>query len=325
MPSLDFVKALWTQHFPPAPTFTEKNIPPQKLRVFLITGANQGLGYELAKMLYPTGAKIYMASRSEERTLQAIHKIQEAHLDATTPGTLIFLHVDMADLPSVKQAAIKFAAQEEKLDVLWNNAGIGGAPLGTTTAQNIEGHIGTNCVAPLLFTQLLLPLLRKAATSAPKGSVRVVWTGSLMVDTFSPPNGIDFKAIEAGKTTNSNIDYAASKTGNWFLSHEAAKAWEPYGISSVVQNPGNLNTEAYRYVPAVMRKILQTLLLYETKYGAYTMAYAGLSEEVVNGEYVWPWGRKGKSPRADIHEAIEKGAAEKFWTWCEEKAKPYLN
>ncbi|KAL5399005.1 hypothetical protein PMIN03_012723 [Paraphaeosphaeria minitans] len=230
----------------------------------------------------------------------------------------------MADLASVQHAAIKFAAQETKLDVLWNNAGIGGAPLGTTTAQNIEGHIGTNCVAPLLFTQLLLPLLREAATSAPKGSVRVVWTSSLMVDTHSPPHGVDFKAIEAGKTTNPNVDYAASKVGNWFLSHEAAKAWEPYGIFSVVQNPGNLNTEAYRYIPVMLRKFLQTFLLYETKYGAYTMAYAGLSEEVVNGEYVWPWGRKGKSPRADIHEAIEKGAAEKFWAWCEEMAKPYL-
>ncbi|KAJ4349377.1 short-chain alcohol dehydrogenase [Didymosphaeria variabile] len=325
MPSLEFMKAVWTQHYPPAPTFTEKNITEQKGKVFLITGANQGLGYELAKMLYPTGATIYMASRSEERTLQAIHKIQEAYPDVATPGTLKYLHVDMADLPSVKHAAIEFAAQEEKLDVLWNNAGIGGAPLGTTTAQGLEGHIGTNCVAPFLFTQLLLPLLRKAATSAPKGSVRVVWTGSLMIDTFSPPGGIDFKAIEAGKTTNSSPDYATSKVGNWFLSHEAAKAWGPYGIYSVVQNPGNLNTEAYRYVPGVMRRILKFLFLYDTYYGAYTMAYAGLSEEVANGEFIWPWGRKAKSPRADIYEAIEKGAAERFWKWCEEQAKVCLH
>lgn len=264
-----------------------------------------------------------MASRSEERTLQAICKIQEAYPDTATPATLKFLLVDMADLPSVKSAAIKFAAQEEKLDILWNNAGIGGAPLGTTTAQGIEGHVGTNCVAPLLFTQLLLPQLQKAASSAPKGSVRVVWTGSLMVDTFSPPGGIDFKAIESGKTTDSNIDYAASKVGNWFLSHEAAKAWGPFNISSVVQNPGNLDTEAYRYVPGALRSVLRMLLLYETKYGAYTMAYSGLSDEIENGEYIWPWGRKATSPRADIHEAIEKGAAERFWKWCEEAAKPY--
>jgi NAD(P)-dependent dehydrogenase (short-subunit alcohol dehydrogenase family) len=325
MPSLDMIKAQWTQYYPPAPTFTEKNITLQSGKVFLITGANQGLGFELAKLLYTTGATIYLAGRSEDRTLQAIAKIQESHPNTATPATLKFLLVDMADLASVKHAAIEFAAQETKLDILWNNAGIGAAPLGTTTAQGLEAHIGTNCVAPLLFTQLLLPLLRKAAESAPKGSVRVVWTSSLMVDSYSPPGGINFTSIESGKTTDSNIDYAASKVGNWFLCHEAAKAWGPYGVYSVVQNPGNLNTQAYRYVPGLVRWILQCLFLHETKYGAYTMAYAGLSEEVGNGEYVWPWGRKARSPRRDIHEAIEKGAAERFWKWCEEAAKPYLS
>ncbi|KAF1970033.1 NAD(P)-binding protein [Bimuria novae-zelandiae CBS 107.79] len=325
MPLLETIKAQWTQYFPPAPTFTEENITPQQGRVFVITGANQGLGFELAKMLYPTGATIYMASRSEVRTLQAIRKIQESQADAATPATLKFLLVDLEDLISVKQAAAAFAAQESKLDILWNNAGIGGAPPGTTTAQGLEEHIGTNCVAPLLFTQLLFPQLRNAAASAPKGSVRVVWTSSLMVDSFSPPGGINFTSIESGKTTDSSIDYAVSKVGNWFLSHEAAKAWGSYGVYSVVQNPGNLNTEAYRYLPGILRRILKALLLYETKYGAYTMSYAGLSEEVENDEYVWPWGRKGRSPRKDIHEAIEKGAAERFWKWCEEAAKPYVD
>lgn len=325
MPALDMIKAQWTQYYPPAPTFTEKNITPQNGKVFLITGANQGLGFELAKLLYPTGATIYLAGRSEDRTLQAISRIQMSQPNTETPATLKFLLVDMADLLSVKRAVTEFAAQETKLDILWNNAGIGGAPLGTTTAQRLEGHIGTNCVAPLLFTQLLLPLLRNAANSAPKGSVRIIWTGSLMVDTFSPPGGVDFTAIESGKTTDSSVDYAASKVGNWFLCHEAAKAWGPYGVYSVVQNPGNLNTEAYRYVPALLRRVLKFLFLYETKYGAYTMAYAGLSEEVGNGEYIWPWGRKARSPRKDIHEAIEKGAPERFWKWCEEAAKPYLS
>lgn len=316
------IKAQWTQYFPPTPTFTETDIGLQQGKVFLITGANQGLGFELAKMLYPSGATIYMASRSEERTLQAIHKIQEAHPDTATPATLKFLLVDMADLSTVKRAAVEFSAQESKLDILWNNAGIGAAPLGTSTKQGLEVHIGTNCVAPLLFTQLLLPQLRKAAKTAPEGSVRVVWTASLMVDSFSPPGGVDFQSIESGKTTNPNVDYAVSKVGNWFLCHEAAKAWGPYGVSSVVQNPGNLNTEAYRHVPSFLRSVLK-LVLYETRYGAYTMSYAGLSGEVANGEYVWPWGRKARSPRSDIHEAIEKGAAERFWKWCEESAKDY--
>lgn len=318
-------KAYWTQYFPPTPTFTDKNIGPQPNKVFLITGANQGLGYELVNILYPTGATIYLASRSEERTQQAIRSIQEAHPNASTPSTLKFLLVDMADLLSVQRAASTLVAQEQRLDILWNNAGIGGAPLGTTTAQGLEGHIGTNCVGPLLFTQLVLPLLRNAAASAEKGSVRIVWTASLMVESHSPPGGLDFSAIDSGKTMDSSVDYAASKTGHYFLCHEAAKAWSPDGVLSVVQNPGNLDTEAYRYVPGFLRAMLRFLVLHETRYGAYTMAYAGLSGEVENGEYIWPWGRNGRVTRKDIHEAIEKGAAEKFWKWCEEAAKPHLS
>ncbi|PSN75119.1 NAD(P)-binding protein [Corynespora cassiicola Philippines] len=314
-------KSLWTQHYPPRPAFTDANIPNQNGRIFLITGANSGIGFELAKLLYKTGATIYMAGRSGPRLREAINAIKTSQPSLENPAVLKVLHLDLADLESVKKAAADFASQESKLDILWNNAGLGGAPEGTSTTQNLEAHIGTNCVAPLLFTQLLLPQLRKAAEDAPTGSVRVVWSGSLMVDTFSPPGGIDFATIESGKTTNSSVDYSVSKVGNWFLSVETAKAWSAYGITSVVQNPGNLDTGAYRYQPWWLITLLKWTLLYEARYGAYTSLYSGFSEEVQNGDYIWPWGRKARSERKDIHAAIEKGASEKFWKWCEEKAK----
>lgn len=53
------------QWFPPSPTFTEQHLQPQNGRVFIVTGGNAGVGYELVKMLYTTGATIYMASRSK--------------------------------------------------------------------------------------------------------------------------------------------------------------------------------------------------------------------------------------------------------------------
>lgn len=321
--SLGFIRSIWTQWYPPAPTFGAKDVGDQTGKVFLITGANAGIGYELAKSLYASGATIYMAGRDERRMLESIARIKEAAAAPTNPATLKFLYLDLADLTSVKRAAGDFAKWESKLDILWNNAGLGGAPVGTTTAQNIEGHIGTNCVAPLLFTQLVLPQLRKAATDVSHGTVRVIWSGSAMVDTHSKTGGIDFNDIEAGKTTNTITDYAASKVGNWFLSIEAAKAWGPYGISSVVQNPGNLDTGAYRYQSAFLIFVLRLFTLYKAEYGAYTLLYSGLSEEVQNGDFIWPWGRKAKSERKDIHEEIEKGASERFWKWCEETAKPY--
>lgn len=55
----------WTQIFPPAPTFGEKDVGLKKGKVFVVTGGNQGVGFELCKMLRGTGATVYIASRSK--------------------------------------------------------------------------------------------------------------------------------------------------------------------------------------------------------------------------------------------------------------------
>jgi hypothetical protein len=59
------VRNLYNQSYPPAPTFTEEDVPSQQGKVFVVTGGNAGVGFELIKLLYPTGATVYMASRSQ--------------------------------------------------------------------------------------------------------------------------------------------------------------------------------------------------------------------------------------------------------------------
>ncbi|ORY19063.1 hypothetical protein BCR34DRAFT_553220 [Clohesyomyces aquaticus] len=320
---------VWSQYFPPKPTFTAaQHVPPgsQVGKVFIITGANQGIGFELVKMLYPTGATIYLAGRSEERVAAAIKDVIDSQQPAT-PATLKYLHLDLNDLTTIKGSAAAFAVQEKKLDILWNNAGIGGNPEGTTTKQNIEGHVGTNCVAPLLFTQSLLPQLQEAAKTAPAGSVRIIWTSSLMVETYSPPGGVQYEFLSKGKTTEPKRDYASSKVGNWFLAVEAMKRWEKDGIVSVVQNPGNLKTNIYSHQPRLFMAILN-LLLYEPRLGAHTLLFAGFTPEVGigknNGGYIRPFGILAPNGRQDLYEAIEKGEATKFWGWCETQYRPYV-
>lgn len=55
----------WTQIFPPAPTFGEKDVGLKRGHVFIVTGGNQGVGFELCKMLRGSGATVYIASRSK--------------------------------------------------------------------------------------------------------------------------------------------------------------------------------------------------------------------------------------------------------------------
>jgi hypothetical protein len=58
-------RSVINQFYPPAPAFTEKDVPDQTGRIFMVTGGNAGIGFELCKMLYGTGATIYIASRSK--------------------------------------------------------------------------------------------------------------------------------------------------------------------------------------------------------------------------------------------------------------------
>ncbi|GKT66215.1 short-chain dehydrogenase [Colletotrichum tofieldiae] len=334
--SLASLRNMRSQWFPPKPAFTDQQIPSQKGRVFIVTGGNAGVGYELVKILYTTGATIYMASRSKERAEKAVETIK-AIPAPKNPGSIKILPLDLNDLESVKAAAASFAQQETKLDVLWNNAGTGalGVEVGARTKQGFEAMIGMHCVAAQLFTSLLLSQLRAAvSTTALKGSVRVVWTSSFLGDASSPTNGIEFDVLDKG-TPDRTRNYAVSKVGNWVLGKEMAARYGAEGIVSVTQNPGNLKAGSYAGTPALAMLFINPVL-HEPKFGGYTELYAGLSPDISlenNGAYVIPWGRirpDEDCPRKDILKALKPeaegglGYATKFWDWCEEQWKPHV-
>lgn len=109
--------------FPPKPTFTEAKLPSDLSgKVYIVTGANSGIGKDIARLLYANNAKVYILCRSEDKALQAIQDIQNAF--PKSKGTLLFIACDLADLKNVKTAAGNFLAREQRLDVLFNNAGV---------------------------------------------------------------------------------------------------------------------------------------------------------------------------------------------------------
>jgi NAD(P)-dependent dehydrogenase (short-subunit alcohol dehydrogenase family) len=141
--------------------------------VFIVTGSSSGVGKELAQILYSHDAKVYIAVRSEEKATQAINDIKANF--PHSEGELVFLHLDLGDLTTIKKSAEEFLGKETKLDALWNNAGVMVPPQGSKTKQGYELQLGTNNVAPFLLTKLLTPVLIKTAKTAPANSVRVIW------------------------------------------------------------------------------------------------------------------------------------------------------
>jgi NAD(P)-dependent dehydrogenase (short-subunit alcohol dehydrogenase family) len=319
----------FSQLYPPGPTLTERTLPSQKGKVFIVTGGASGIGRELVTILFQAGGKIYIAGRSETNAQQCIEDIRSSVKIVSSAGQLEYLPLDLSDLGSIRFSAEAFKSKESKLDILWNNAGVSSPPIGSVSKQGHELQIGTNCLGPFLFTQLLLPLLQAAAQGSPQGSVRVIWTSSLMVELSAPKGGIimaDLASPPSDKTKN----YVASKTGNWFLASELARKVGPQGILSMTQNPGNLSTNILRH--AKWMRLVSFPLLYHAKMGAYTELWAGLSSELtveMNGGYVIPWGRVHPSPREDLLDALRSveeggtGQAGEFWKWCEKQTLEY--
>ncbi|CAM1512006.1 Fc.00g095190.m01.CDS01 [Cosmosporella sp. VM-42] len=318
-----------SQAFPPKPHFTEKDVPDLAGRVCIVTGANSGVGREVAQILYSKSATVWIAARSEEKSLEAIDGIKKQH--PSSEGTLKFLKLDLADLTTISNSANEFLAAESKLDLLFNNAGVMAPPAGSKTKQGYELQLGTNCVGPFLFTKLLTPLLKSTAKTAPKESVRVVWVSSSAADGFSPKGGFEPDNLDYHQSRNIYFKYGVSKAGNWYHNAEFARQVKEDGIVSVALNPGNLHSQLDRDA-AWYFYYARALTCYPAINGAYTELFAAFSSDITNeksGIWVAPWGRF-LSIRSDLQKgAIPEseggtGMAEKFWAWSEEQVKPYL-
>ncbi|KAI4267279.1 MAG: hypothetical protein L6R38_008316 [Xanthoria sp. 2 TBL-2021] len=325
----------FSQLFPPKPTLTEANLPSQHGKVFLITGGASGIGHELANILYHAGGKVYIAARSESNALQSIEKIKKTPLSppsSSTPGELHYLHLTLEDLSTIKSTVQVFHAKEQKLHVLFNNAGVSLPPPGSISKQNHELQLAVNCLGPYLLTQLLLPSLQAGvrASHDKPAAVRVVWTSSQMVDLGAIKGGINPATLD-NPGTDQQKNYTVTKVGNWFLASQLDRALRHLGILSVSQNPGNLKTNILRHAPAYYSRLFGPLF-YEAKMGAYTELWAGLSQDLTieaSGAYILPWGRLHPAPRKDLLDALKSveeggtGQAEAFADWCEKQVAPF--
>ncbi|MCJ1323975.1 hypothetical protein MMC10_000637 [Thelotrema lepadinum] len=314
----------YSQFFPPYAVLTEKNLPSQEGKVFIVTGGYSGIGYALCAILYYAGGKVYLAGRSETKAKDAISKIKATK--SKSNGDIVFLSLSLDDLKTIKPAVETFTSLETRLDVLFNNAGVSNPPKNSVSAQGHELQMVTNCLGHYLLAQLLLPTLRATAQRGSPGAVRIVWSSSLIVDLSAPTGGLNLSDLETPPSSQQR-SYENSKVGNWFLANAVASQVGSDGILSVTQNPGNLKTELLRHMPWVVG-FLTAPLLYTARDGAYTELWAGLSEELTiedGGKYIVPWGRLHPSPRADMLAAMKTkddggtGVAALFLEWCDKQ------
>jgi NAD(P)-dependent dehydrogenase (short-subunit alcohol dehydrogenase family) len=123
----------------------------------LITGANRGLGLELARLCAARGDQVFAGCRFPERDT-ALQDLSEDY-----PGQISILPVDVADAASVNQSARQVSREIDVLDMLINNAAMNaeGETLRTFDAEKATEQWRVNAVGSMLVAQKFLDLLKK--------------------------------------------------------------------------------------------------------------------------------------------------------------------
>ena len=127
-------------------------------RVAVVTGANKGIGLEIARQLGREGITVFLGARDVERGRAAAEKLRAEGLDARP------LPLDVTDDASVSAAAALLEQSEGRLDILVNNAGIAidDGPPSRVSLDAVRRTYETNVFGVIRTTQALLPLLRRS-------------------------------------------------------------------------------------------------------------------------------------------------------------------
>jgi len=164
--------------------------------IALVTGANKGIGYEIAAGLGALGWNVGVGARDEERREAAVAKLRAAGVDA------FGVPLDVTDDASVAAAARQIEAGAGRLDVLVNNAGVlGGWPQEPTMVDlaTVRTAVETNVIGVIRVTNAMLPLLRRSASPR-------------IVNMSSSVGSLTRQTTPGAETGPISVAYAPSKT-----------------------------------------------------------------------------------------------------------------
>ena len=195
----------------------------QNEKVFLITGANSGLGYETSKFLLERGATVIMCCRDISKGEKAKQDLSKFNF----PGKIELVNLDLSDLKNVEKVSEYIKSKFNCLDVLINNAGIM-APPKTFSKQGFEIQFAVNHLAHMFLTLELLPMLEEknnsrvvTVTSGVQYFGKINWDdlhGNLKYDRWASYAQSKLANVMFGLELNSKLKESNSQTSS-LLAH----------------------------------------------------------------------------------------------------------
>jgi len=253
--------------------WSEADIPDQRGRIAVVTGANSGIGFDTARALAAKGARVILACRDPEKGHQAERRIRAAAPEAD----VVFMPLDLASLTSIERFGKDLAVAEPELDILCNNAGVMMPPLGRT-AEGFELQFGTNHLGHFALTGRLLDLLRRGENA------RIVSVSSMA----HYWGRIDFDDLNSEKRYNATRAYGQSKLANLLFIRELARRLQARGepIVAAAAHPGSTRTNLQQH-----SRLLSALIPFFSQQppdGALPTLYAATAPGVHGGDYYGP-------------------------------------
>ncbi len=255
----------------------------------LVTGANSGIGFEIAKGLARRGSRVVLACRDQAKGEAARKNIAS---DTRNPDIELLI-VDLASRQSIRAAAQDFSRTHATLDVLVNNVGTS-SPKRRETPDGIELTFATNVLGYYLLTGQLLELLRSAPAA------RVVNVASTMA------YGLDLDDVNFKRRRyDPSTAYAQSKQADRMLTWALARRLADTSVTANALHPGTVNT-------ALLRSLAPGFSGLTPAEGADTAIWLATSPEVagVSGRL---WVRRRETPC----EFRGRDNEEALWSLCD--------
>jgi len=282
-------------------------------KTVVITGANNGIGKEVAKDLYTRGANVVMLCRNLEKARSALPYIVGVEGVGGEGGgegsaRVKVVSLDLSSLQSVRECAKRLNAEVDQIDILLNNAGIMTTPQ-LTTKEGYELQFGTNHLGHFLLTNLLLPLLRKGGPGT-----RVVTVSSVA----HKPGRIHFDDINFRETKYVPITaYNQSKLANILFSNHLGELERENGIHTYSLHPGVIATDLFSNIKDSYGTMAQTAVDYfilpfvkSVESGAQTSIFCCVDESIQEHTGRYYSDCSEKLPAAT---ALNKKDAERLW------------
>jgi NAD(P)-dependent dehydrogenase (short-subunit alcohol dehydrogenase family) len=290
--------------------WTIADIPPQRGKLAVVTGATGGLGYQTALGLAQAEAEVVLTGRNDAKGREAISKIRKQLPDAK----ISFEALDLANLASVADFAQRFATAHSSLDLLINNAGVMALPTRQTTADGFEMQFGTNYLGHYALTAQLLPLLRSAHQP------RVVNLSSIAHRT----GFIHFSDLQGERLYSPWKAYNQSKLAMLMFALELQRRSDTAGwnLMSNASHPGWARTDLFANGPgfgliSLASQFAAPLFSQSAESGALPTLFAATSPQAEGGGYYGPNGLyelKGPpAPARIMPQAMDKAGAGKLW------------